>query len=1474
MTLPDEADVTYDIAWIASDQADDPAAEWKIARGFDGSLTEVVIWDSLSNGITYDVRIRAVAEEDGEWSEAVSVELFERPASPSDDDPAIPLGVTIGSVLDDTGLDVDLFKIELDEPQRLTLRTIDGAGYVRDTMCRLLDSDGTLVPNTENDDIVLSKRDLHCFVHANLASGTYYFEARGFAYDGHPAPERNRGKFKVRATTAPNPGTTAGTALPLPRDTIFAGSFASREESQFWRIDVAASEIVDVLVAPLAGEIDVSLRDSSGERLDVDSQPILYCPFTYWCFRKGVRVRAELSPGAPTYAVVESQSDHAVYALERVIDYKVSHLMSRCRFLERSTGVNDELQGCQWHLDNRGQRGASVGEDANVVAAHAAGYLGAGVGVAVVDSGIDLDHDDLAGNTDISRSRSYCGSDTAPFSSRSDHGTAVAGVIAARDNSIGMRGVAPRATLFNRRLLCGWVSNADIADAMTRDMASICVSNNSWGHIDSSNAAPAPLLFDLAIDQGLSSGCGGKGISYAYTAGNGGQVLDDSNLDELANYYGVMSVCAVNAHGQRSVYSEQGANLWVCGPSNDGSDGVPGVATTTNHDHYRTDFGGTSAAAPMVAGTAALVRGANSELTWRDVKLILAGSARQNQPGDSGWRQGAVKWGETDERYRHSREYGFGVVDAHAAVQLAEEWTNLPAMITQTQTSDDGAFEVPDGEGSVAKSVTFDGAIEFVEFVQIDTSFRTDHFRDLRIELVSPSGTEILVVPAGPAWLNNYTTPLNEPFRFGVAGLLGEPAEGAWTLKITDTISGGRASLESWGITLYGHRLRPAAPELTEVAGTGTVTATWAAPPYTGSTAITGYELRYAVSVATARADSDWTEVAVPGGADALSHSFEVPAPGKYDVQVRAINDGGGGDWSATTSVSASNTEPVFAMEAMGFEVAEDVAVGAAVGGPVVAVDGDDGAELVYSLGGTDAAGFAVDSATGQISVSGAFDFEAPGDGDGDNAYELVVSVSDGRGPGGVVDASVDDSVAVTVEVVDVDEPLVLSAGDCDFEVVDQASGDWLCGFEAADPEGEAVVWSLSGDDAALFEIDSGELSLVEAVAGDSPGDSDGDGVYEVTVAAAAGGHTASADVSLAVVAQNRAPEFRGTAGYGGSYGNSINAPPGILVSIPLDKAGFIDPDGDELAFEMTASRDDVHAAGDGVVYSEWIGRVFFLAKTACALAELDLLSDEVYETVVTMTATDPDGESASASVVFRTDLTYILGDRAVGACPSVTGAEVDGTTLVIGLDAGVAPSFNRPTAADFTVKVDGVAVGVAGVDERSQHASIIVELASPVEFGQTVTVSYAPDHSPLAVAFANQAVTNNTPRPPTPPAPVCVTAPEGATAPTCAAVSGNELIVTFSGDLAEIDSATASVLRFSIFVDGAFHNGAPVNSQSAGRLVVDGDTLTLTLGTAISAGDEVTVRYFASAAANALKAADGTAIPDFTLTVTTTAQS
>ena len=70
----------------------------------------------------------------------------------------------------------------------------------------------------------------------------------------------------------------------------------------------------------------------------------------------------------------------------------------------------------------------------------------------------------------------------------------------------------------------------------------------------------------------------------------------------LASYYGVTAVCAVNDHDTRSGFSEMGANLWICAPSNDLTDLHQGILTTENNDRYFEEFGGTSAATPIVSG--------------------------------------------------------------------------------------------------------------------------------------------------------------------------------------------------------------------------------------------------------------------------------------------------------------------------------------------------------------------------------------------------------------------------------------------------------------------------------------------------------------------------------------------------------------------------------------------------------------------------------------------------------------------------------------------------------------------------------------------------------------------------------------------------------------------------------------------------------------------------------------------------------
>ena len=297
---------------------------------------------------------------------------------------------------------------------------------------------------------------------------------------------------------------------------------------------------------------------------------------------------------------------------------------------------------CQWHLNNEGQRKGADGEDINVEDAWAT-TRGSGVNVAVVDDGMQYEHPDLTDNVNRLRNHNYSGGRNI-YDPAESHGTQVAGVIAALDNSIGMRGVAPQAKIYGYNYLLNQ-SVMNEADAMIRHMSDTAVSNNSWGPPDNPLPHRATDLWERRVDSGVADGFGSKGVFYVFAAGNGADDGDYSTLDEYANYYAVTAACAVNDLGRRTSYSESGANLWVCAPSSDFAQARAGIATTTNFERYTSSFGGTSAAAPQVSGVAALVRAVNSGLSWRDVKLILAASARKNDPDNTGWLTAALKYG-------------------------------------------------------------------------------------------------------------------------------------------------------------------------------------------------------------------------------------------------------------------------------------------------------------------------------------------------------------------------------------------------------------------------------------------------------------------------------------------------------------------------------------------------------------------------------------------------------------------------------------------------------------------------------------------------------------------------------------------------------------------------------------------------------------------------------------------------------------
>ncbi len=481
-----------------------------------------------------------------------------------------------------------------------------------------------------------------------------------------------------------------------------------------------------------------------------------------------------------------------------------------------SCGTNDPLLVDQWHLQNTGQAGGTIGEDVDVVPVWNAtpAIKGTGVRIAVVDDGLEIAHEDLSPNVVAGQSHNYVNgtTDPTPTGANANHGTAVGGVAAARDlNDLGGVGAAPRAGLVGYNLLQD-PTTANEADAMTRNAAAVFVSNNSWGAPDDGRWAASASTWRSAIDTGTSTGRNGSGILYTWAAGNGGSVPDNSNYDGQANYHGVLAICAVGDDGIRAFYSERGANLWVCTPSqgrashaitttdrtgaagyNDGT--TPGDYPNAN---YTNTFNGTSSAAPLAAGVIALVLEANPNLTWRDLRLVLAGSARHNDPTDPDWVVNGAG-------YHVNHNYGFGVADANAAVALAQTWTNVGEEIRFSTPTATVNASIPDNDTTgITDVITVAGSgIGKIEFVDITFNGTHTYVGDLEISLTSPAGTTSLLSERHACADGCLGVPDNT-WRFGSARHLGEAADGVWTFRVRDLAAADTGSFTSWQLTFYG----------------------------------------------------------------------------------------------------------------------------------------------------------------------------------------------------------------------------------------------------------------------------------------------------------------------------------------------------------------------------------------------------------------------------------------------------------------------------------------------------------------------------------------------------------------------------------------------------------------------------------------------------------------------------------------------
>ena len=502
----------------------------------------------------------------------------------------------------------------------------------------------------------------------------------------------------------------------------------------------------------------------------------------------------------------------------------------------------DPLFQRQWHLFNTGQSGGVPGMD---IGLQGVKETGRGVLMAFVDGAVQLNHPDLVANAftlngmlptrDPSPPAAPAGAIDNPNAGQWDdaHGTAVVGIaVASANNSLGGRGVAPE----SKFVAYDGVSTGLVAAALRSAIElGADIVNNSWSALDSqSGLSGSYQISDPAWREAMTAALGqgrrGLGAVVVFAAGNGGPT-EDSNRDGYTNHPGVLTVGAVDHRGRPSSYAEPGANVLVSAPSMSllsrsageadiwttdivGPRGLAAGTSPENAD-YAAFAGGSSASATMVSGVVALMLEANPFLTWRDVRWLLARSAR---PADLS--PAKAEPSVMSAQGFHPR-VGFGRVHAGDAVKAARGFTGL----SSERRCDSGVQRVDQAIGDAPSSALFVSSrlegceLTTVESVQVTVSVDHAYGADLDVLLISPSGTRSqLAKPhacptnfSGPCgdlsrgWTFHSVRHMGEGLRGSVQNALLGQLQQSWQIQLKDGQAGDTGHWRSWRLVITGH---------------------------------------------------------------------------------------------------------------------------------------------------------------------------------------------------------------------------------------------------------------------------------------------------------------------------------------------------------------------------------------------------------------------------------------------------------------------------------------------------------------------------------------------------------------------------------------------------------------------------------------------------------------------------------------------
>lgn len=275
--------------------------------------------------------------------------------------------------------------------------------------------------------------------------------------------------------------------------------------------------------------------------------------------------------------------------------------------------------------------------------------------VAVIDSGIDTQHDDLKNRTSGDGYDFIL--DSSDVEDINGHGTGVSGVIAAQaNNNIGIAGVCgtndvkilPLKTVFY---------NGDCYVSDVIKAVNYAVQKN----VDVINLSLGNTSFTEAENEAIQNAIN-HGIVVVASAGNDG----DSSYTYPASYNNVISAGSVNYRNIKSSFSNYNNKVSFVAPGEN--------IVTCYTDNSYTSYSGTSFSAPMISGACAILKGINPSYTSNDIKNILATTS--------------IDLGTLG----YDNNYGYGEINLYNAVQRALNLQVKPAItsnfsITSVNTS-------------------------------------------------------------------------------------------------------------------------------------------------------------------------------------------------------------------------------------------------------------------------------------------------------------------------------------------------------------------------------------------------------------------------------------------------------------------------------------------------------------------------------------------------------------------------------------------------------------------------------------------------------------------------------------------------------------------------------------------------------------------------------------------------------------------